>query len=60
MTGLAHQLERTRMLAPQPELRFEPAAQARFVLVDQTLAVITRSGVEGVGFVGNERYRREF
>lgn len=60
MTGLAHQLERTRMIAPQPELRFEPHAQARFLLVDQTLAVIKRSGVEGVGFIGNERYRREF
>lgn len=60
MTGLAHQLDRTRMIAPQPELRFEPDAQARYVLVDQTLAVIKRSGVTGVGFIGNERYRREF
>ncbi len=60
MTGLARQLERTRMIAPQPELRFEPAAQARFLLVDQTLAVIKRSGVEDIGFIGNERYRREF
>jgi biopolymer transport protein ExbD len=60
MTGLASHLERTRMMAPQPELRFEPHAQARFLLVDQALAVIKRSGVDGLGFVGNERYGQEF
>lgn len=59
-TGLASRLERTRMMAPQPELQFEPDAQARFALVDQTLAVIKRSGVEGIGFVGNEHYWRDF
>ena len=58
--NLATQLERTRMMTPQPELRFEPDAQARYALVDSTLAVIKRSGVGGFGFVGNERYARDF
>jgi biopolymer transport protein ExbD len=57
---LATQLERTRALSPQPELRFEPEPQARYALVDSTLAVIKRSGVGGFGFVGNERYARDF
>ncbi len=58
--NLSSQLERTRTMSPQPELRFEPDAQARYALVDQTLAVIKRSGVGGFGFVGNERYARDF
>ena len=58
--NLSSQLERTRQMSPQPELRFEPDAQARYALVDQTLAVIKRSGVDGMGFVGNERYARDF
>ncbi len=60
LADLATLLERTRTLAPQPELRFEPDAQARYALVDQTLAVIKRSGVGGFGFVGNERYADAF
>ena len=59
-TEIASLLEQTRRMSPQPELQFEPHAQARYVIVDQTLAVITRSGVEGMGFVGNERYVRDF
>lgn len=58
--NLSSQLERTRQMSPQPELRFEPDAQARYALVDQTLAVIKRSGVDGMGFVGNERYAGDF
>lgn len=58
--NLSTQLERTRMMTPQPELRFEPDAQARYALVDSTLAVIKRSGVGGFGFVGNERYVQDF
>ncbi len=60
LANLSRQLERTRQMSPQPELRFEPDAQARYALVDQTLAVIKRSGVDGMGFVGNERYARDF
>ena len=60
LATLATQLERTRSLSPQPELRFEPEPQARYALVDSTLAVIKRSGVGGFGFVGNERYARDF
>jgi len=50
-------LAQTRRLSPEPELQFQPDSAARYVLVDQTLAVIRRSGVTKLGFVGNERYR---
>ena len=58
--NLSSQLERTRLMSPQPELRFEPEPQARYALVDQTLAVIKRSGIDGMGFVGNENYADDF
>ena len=58
--NLSSQLERTRLMSPQPELRFEPDPQARYALVDQTLAVIKRSGIDGMGFVGNENYADDF
>jgi biopolymer transport protein ExbD len=60
LAALSSQLERTRLMSPQPELRFQPEPQARYALVDQTLAVIKRSGVKGIGFVGNENYARDF
>ena len=43
-------------MTPEPELQFEPAAQTRYLVVDEMLAVIKRSGVSKLGFVGNERY----
>ena len=46
----------TRMQRP-PELHVEPHAEARYEVVDQVLAVIRRSDVQSMGFVGNERYR---
>jgi biopolymer transport protein ExbD len=57
---LAHLLDQTRSITPSPELQLEPDRQARYVIVDQTLATIKRSGVGGLGFVGNERYGRDF
>jgi biopolymer transport protein ExbD len=59
-TEIASLLEQTRRMSPEPELQFEPHAEARYLVVDQTLAVITRSGVGGMGFVGNERHVRNF
>jgi biopolymer transport protein ExbD len=41
----------------EPELQFQPAADARYLTVDEVLADIKRSGVTNLGFVGNERYR---
>ncbi|QJQ32465.1 biopolymer transporter ExbD [Sphingomonas lacunae] len=59
-TQLADYLERTKDIEPTPELQLEPHPNARYVIVDNVLAVIKRSGVSGLGFVGNERYAREF
>ena len=50
-------LERTRAMSPEPELHVQPDAQARYAVVDNVLAIIKRSGVTKMGFVGNEQYR---
>lgn len=60
VTQLADYLERTKDVQPTPELQLEPHPNAQYVVVDTVLAVIKRSGVSGLGFVGNERYAREF
>jgi biopolymer transport protein ExbD len=57
---LAQNLELTKAIQPTPELQLEPEPNARYVVVDSVLAIIKRSGVGGLGFVGNERYAREF
>lgn len=57
---LADYLERTKTITPSPELQLEPDPYARYVVVDSVLALIKRSEVGGLGFVGNERYAREF
>jgi biopolymer transport protein ExbD len=49
-------LERTRVMSPEPELHFQPTADARFDTVDRVLATVKRSQVSKFGFVGNERY----
>ena len=43
-------------LPAEPELQFQPDADARYVAVDEVLADIRRAGVTKLGFVGNERY----
>ncbi|EQB07865.1 hypothetical protein L288_09220 [Sphingobium quisquiliarum P25] len=40
----------------EPELRFQPDPQARYVVVNEVLADIRRAGIKNMGFVGNERY----
>ncbi len=57
---LAQNLEQTKTITPTPELQLEPDPYARYVVVDSVLALIKRSEVGGLGFVGNERYAREF
>lgn len=57
MVTLRLYLDRTRAMSPEPELHVQPDPQARYVIVDQVLAVIKRSGVTKMGFVGNEQYR---
>lgn len=51
-------LDRTRVMAPEPELHVQPDASARYEVVDRVLAVIKRSEVTKMGFVGNEQYRQ--
>lgn len=55
---LAGLLAQTRTLAVEPELQFEPDANASYSLSARTLAAIEASGVTRFGFVGNERYRQ--
>lgn len=57
---LAERLEATKAFQPLPELQFQPHPNARYVIVDETLATIKRSEVGKLGFVGNEQYAREF
>jgi len=57
---LAQNLEDTKAILPSPELQLEPDPYARYVVVDSVLALIKRAEVGGLGFVGNERYAREF
>jgi biopolymer transport protein ExbD len=49
-------LDRTRAMTPEPELHVQPDPQARYEVVDNVLAIVKRSGVTKMGFVGNEQY----
>ncbi|WP_394662590.1 ExbD/TolR family protein [uncultured Sphingomonas sp.] len=53
-------LDRTLQMNPEPELHFQPAPDAKYAKVDETLAIIKRSQVKKLGFVGNEQYRNDF
>ena len=57
MVTLRLYLERTRAMSPEPELHVQPDPQARYAVFDNVLAIIKRSGVTKMGFVGNEQYR---
>ena len=57
---LAQYLEATKNINPEPELHFQPDPNAKYERVDQVLAVVKRSGITKLGFIGNERYFREF
>ena len=43
---------------PEPELQFEPEANASYDLSARTLNIIEASPVTKFGFVGNEKYRK--
>ena len=47
-------LDQTKTLDPEPELHFQPDPTARYEVVDRVLAVIKKSGVGKLGFIGNE------
>jgi biopolymer transport protein ExbD len=49
-------LARLSGMQPQPELQFEPHAEARYAIVGEVVAAIKRANIQAMGFVGNERY----
>ncbi|MAB90788.1 MULTISPECIES: ExbD/TolR family protein [Novosphingopyxis] len=51
-------LQESRQMTPEPELQFQPSATTRYVIVDEALASIKRSGITKFGFVGNEQFRQ--
>ncbi len=53
LTGL---LKSTLAIQPEPELQFQPDAQAPYDTSLQVLNIIKGSGVTAFGFVGNEQY----
>ena len=57
---LRQYLDQTAAMSPEPELHFQPDAAARYEVVDGILAIIKRSNVTKLGFVGNEQYRNDF
>jgi biopolymer transport protein ExbD len=57
---LRQYLDASLQLPTEPELHFQPDPQARYEKVDQVLAIIKRSGVTKLGFIGNEQYRNDF
>ena len=60
LAQLAQYLEQTKALPVEPELQVQPDPFARYIVVDNVMAVIKRSGVGKLGFVGNEQYARAF
>jgi biopolymer transport protein ExbD len=54
---LVTNLEATKGLNPEPELQYQPDAQASYDLAVKVLNIIKQSGVTKFGFVGNEQFR---
>lgn len=50
-------LQQSMQMNPEPELQFEPEAQAGYDLSAKVLQTIKTSGVTKFGFVGNDKYR---
>jgi biopolymer transport protein ExbD len=51
-------LKASTKMVPEPELQFEPEAQASYQTSAEVLREIKFSGVTNFGFVGNEKYRQ--
>ena len=60
LAQLANYLEQTKAMPVEPELQVQPDPYARYIVVDRVMAVVKRSGVGKLGFVGNEQYARVF
>ena len=54
---LVANLQRSLAMPVEPELQFEPEAQASYDLAAKVLNIMKSSGVTKFGFVGNEKYR---
>ena len=57
---LATYLNQSAAIVPEPELHFQPDATARYEVVDKTLAIIKKSPITKLGFIGNEQYYNKF
>lgn len=55
-SGLVYQLTESLKIKPEPELQFQPDAQAPYETTARVLRLIKGSGVTAFGFVGNEQY----
>ena len=53
---LAQLLATSCSMNPEPELHFQPAVDADYVVSARILIIVRNSGVTKVGFVGNEAY----
>jgi biopolymer transport protein ExbD len=53
---LRQYLELSQQIQPIPELHLQPEPDAKYILVDEVLAITKRARVEKMGFVGNEAY----
>ena len=54
---LAGQLLLVSRMSPEPEVRFEPEANASYQRSAQVMLIVKQSRISNFGFVGNERYR---
>ena len=60
LTQLRQYLDVTQQMDPIPELHLQPEPEARYVIVDDVLAVTKQAKVSKMGFVGNEAYMTIF
>ena len=60
LTQLRQFLDVTQQMDPVPELHLQPEPEARYLLVDEVLAVTKQAKVSKMGFVGNEAYLTVF
>ena len=60
LTQLRQYLDVTQQMDPIPELHLQPEPEARYVVVDDVLAVTKQAKVSKMGFVGNEAYMTAF
>jgi biopolymer transport protein ExbD len=54
---LAGALVRVRAMRPEPEVQFQPEANASYERTAKVLQIVKASRVSRFGFLGNERYR---